>query len=60
VAWFCLFASASLFGQELESTYSPAKKATPNPIFEEWVIVVLDGKTCGYGSTVATETDTPT
>jgi hypothetical protein len=30
-----------------------------SPIFEEWVIVVLDGKTCGYGSTITTRNDTP-
>lgn len=33
--------------------------ASPNPVFEEWAIVVLDGKTCGYGSTVTTKTDGP-
>jgi hypothetical protein len=29
------------------------------PFFEEWVVVVLDGKTCGFGSTITTRTDTP-
>jgi hypothetical protein len=29
------------------------------PIFEEWVIVVLQGKTCGYGTTMTTPTATP-
>jgi hypothetical protein len=29
------------------------------PVFEEWVIVVLDGKTCGFGSTVTTKKDSP-
>jgi hypothetical protein len=28
-------------------------------VFEEWVVVVLDDKQCGYGSTITTETDTP-
>ena len=30
------------------------------PIFEEWVLVVLDGKTCGFGSTATTKIDAPT
>ena len=30
------------------------------PVFEEWVVVVLNGKTCGYGSTITTRIDTPT
>jgi hypothetical protein len=29
------------------------------PLFEEWVLVVLDGKTCGYGMTVTTRVETP-
>jgi hypothetical protein len=29
------------------------------PVFEEWVLVVLDGKTCGYGMTQVTAVDTP-
>ncbi len=33
--------------------------APGKPIFEEWVVVELDGHTCGYGSTVTTQTDTP-
>jgi hypothetical protein len=32
---------------------------TAKPIFEEWVVVVLDGKTCGFGSTITTKLDTP-
>ena len=47
LAW--LLTSAGLLAQ------APAAK----PVFEEWVVVVLDGKTCGFGSTVTTETDTP-
>jgi len=30
------------------------------PVFEEWSILVIDGKQCGYGSTITTMTDTPT
>ncbi len=42
------------------SADGPALAASAKPIFEEWVVVVLDGKTCGFGSTVTTEKDTPT
>jgi hypothetical protein len=38
---------------------APAPEAK-KPIFEEWVLVVLDGKTCGYGMTQVTAVDTPT
>jgi len=30
----------------------------PKPVFEEWVLLVLDGKTCGYGMTQVTSVDT--
>ena len=33
--------------------------STPKPVFEEWVVVVLDGKTCGFGSTITTKVDGP-
>ncbi|MCE0483038.1 MAG: transglutaminase-like domain-containing protein [Methylacidiphilales bacterium] len=29
------------------------------PVFEEWVVVVLDGSPCGHGSTITTAVDTP-
>jgi hypothetical protein len=39
---------------------APASDAGPQkPVFEEWVVVVLDGRTCGFGSTLTTKTDTP-
>jgi hypothetical protein len=51
-----LLTPGSLLAQAPAGTSdSPSK-----PIFEEWVIVVLDGKTCGFGSTVTTKTETPT
>ncbi len=28
------------------------------PVFEEWVVVVIDGKPCGYGSTITTKIGT--
>jgi len=31
----------------------------PKPVFEEWVLLVLDGKTCGYGMTQVSAVDTP-
>jgi len=36
-----------------------AALVTPKPVFEEWVVLVLDGKTCGYGMTQVTTVDTP-
>jgi hypothetical protein len=30
------------------------------PVFEEWVVLVLDGKQCGFGSTITTRIDGPT
>jgi hypothetical protein len=33
--------------------------APAKPVFEEWVVVVLNGKTCGYGSTITTRIGTP-
>ena len=38
---------------------SSSADAASKPVFEEWVLVVLDGKTCGYGSTVTTKADSP-
>jgi hypothetical protein len=40
----------------------PAQDSTlpaAKPVFEEWVVVVLQGKTCGYGTTTTTRIDTP-
>ena len=33
--------------------------AAAKPVFEEWVLLVLDGKRCGYGMTQVTAVDTP-
>jgi hypothetical protein len=41
-------------------TPAPAGTATGKPVFEEWVTIVLNGKRCGFGSTITTQTDTPT
>jgi hypothetical protein len=36
---------------------SPAPAS--QPVFEEWDVLVLDGKTCGFGSTITTSIATP-
>ncbi len=57
LAW--LATAAALSAQPAspdESVASPTEKS----VFEEWVLIVLDGKPCGYGSTITTQTDTPT
>ncbi len=58
LAWVltCAGLLAPLAAAETERAPADARKT----IFEEWVVVVLDGKTCGFGSTVTTETQTPT
>lgn len=33
--------------------------AGQKPVFEEWVLVMLAGKPCGYGSTITTQIETP-
>ena len=53
VALVWLLATVGLFAQAPGTDPSATK-----PIFEEWVVVVLDGKTCGFGSTVTTKIDT--
>src|ERR1700679_4240727 len=58
LAWFSLVSGVEA-QTPIPDTNSGGNDAT-KPIFEEWVLVVLDGKTCGFGSTVTTKTDTPT
>lgn len=48
LAGLLLLAPAALFAQE------------PKPVFEEWMVLFLDGKQCGYGSTITTKSDTST
>ena len=57
-AW--LLTATGLPAQEPASIAAPDKSDAQKPIFEEWVVVVMKGRTCGYGSTVTTKTDTPT
>jgi hypothetical protein len=52
------FFPTTLFAQTPTPTSDGAATAQ-NPVFEEWIVVVLDGHTCGYGSTITTKTDTP-
>jgi hypothetical protein len=54
LAW--LIATAGLAAQAPASTGTGGAR---KPLFEEWVVVELDGKTCGFGSTITTETNTP-
>ena len=51
--------ATALPAQTSDSNPSSERGSSANPVFEEWVVVVLDGKTCGYGSTVTTRTDLP-
>jgi hypothetical protein len=57
LAW--LLTATGLFGQAPASDADSNQDSAQKPIFEEWVTVALDGKTCGFGSTVTTKTDTP-
>jgi len=61
---FLFIAAATLIGPltspELAAQASAASGAgKTQPVFEEWVVIFLDGKQCGFGSTITTETDTP-
>ena len=51
--WAGLLAAASA------QTPAPAAAPVAKPTFEEWVQIVLEGKTCGFGSTITTPVDTP-
>jgi hypothetical protein len=57
LAW--LLTTAMVPSQELAPDVGYGKSSAPKSIFEEWVVVVMDGKTCGFGSTVTTRTNTP-
>ncbi len=48
--WLAPFAAA--WAQT--STPAPAAAPKARPVFEEWDLFILDGKTCGYGSTLTT------
>ena len=54
-----LLTATGLLAQTTAPDASSAPGNTPKPIFEEWVVVVLAGKTCGFGSTITTKVDTP-
>jgi hypothetical protein len=51
--------SDTTLAQAPASDADSGKGGARKPVFEEWVIVVLHGKTCGFGSTLTTKTDTP-
>ncbi len=48
-----------LMAQTAPPLTPPPANGAEKKIFEEWSILVLDGKRCGYESTVTTEIDTP-
>jgi hypothetical protein len=56
LAW--LLTSAGLIAQAPASDAVSNTSGAQKPVFEEWVVVVLDGKPCGFGSTLTTKTDT--
>jgi len=57
LAW--LLTAPGLFAQAPAPDADTGNGGARKPVFEEWVVVVLHGKTCGFGSTVTTKTDTP-
>jgi transglutaminase-like putative cysteine protease len=58
LAW--LLTSAGSIAQPAASTDSPASSPASKPVFEEWVVITLEGRQCGFGSTITTQADTPT
>jgi hypothetical protein len=63
-----LVVSLALLGPQLHaqsgatnsvSTLTPPSDA-PAPVFEEWSVLLIEGKQCGFASTITTQTDTPT
>jgi len=50
LAWLPLSSSAQAEARAAGDT---------KPVFEEWVVIMLDGKTCGYGMTETHPVDTP-
>jgi hypothetical protein len=57
LAW--LLTAAGLLAQAPASDAGPGGSGAAKPVFEEWVVVVLEGRTCGFGSTVTTKIDAP-
>jgi hypothetical protein len=41
------------------ATASLPQSGTAPPVFEEWSVLVMQNKQCGFGSTITTENDTP-
>jgi hypothetical protein len=54
-----LIAPARLIAQAPAAALDASNSNGQKPVFEEWVVVVLDGRTCGYGSTITTKNETP-
>jgi hypothetical protein len=50
---------ATALGQSATPDIAPSAAPATKPIFEEWALMVLAGKTCGFGSTITTPVTTP-
>jgi hypothetical protein len=57
-AWLLL--AAGILVQSTDCRAETNSGDAQKPFFEEWVLVVLDGKTCGFGSTLTTKSETAT
>lgn len=55
-----LAAWSGLHAQPAVDAVPTVAPATEQPVFEEWILIVFDGKTCGFGNTVATVRPTDT
>jgi hypothetical protein len=53
----CLLVFAATMAAKVAADDTVAASPEQKPIFEEWVVVVLEGKTCGFGSTITTKLD---
>src|ERR1700761_94887 len=58
-----LFLSAAALGLILPGPRAqapPPPESDPNkPLFEEWVVILLDDKPCGFGSTITSRVNGP-
>jgi hypothetical protein len=51
--------AALILGARAQQTIAPIATAPAKPTFEEWSLIMLDGKTCGFGSTITTPVNAP-
>jgi len=50
---------ALLAGAGAQESSAPVATSAVKPTFEEWTVIMLDGKTCGFGSTITTPVSVP-